>query len=114
MYFGRFRTDWSQKIRQRIVVPFDEKNDEIAELFGAVQYLVIDIKNEEILRKEVIKNPFFREGVAHGARFVKAVSADKVIARKIGPNAKVNLESFNIEIELTNKKLKDLIKEISI
>ncbi|MBA7636713.1 Ferrous-iron efflux pump FieF [subsurface metagenome] len=111
---GGFEQIGPKKLGKRIVVPFDEKNDEIAELFGAVQYLVIDIKNEEILRKEVIKNPFFREGVAHGARFVKAVSADKVIARKIGPNAKVNLESFNIEIELTNKKLKDLIKEISI
>ena len=59
----------------------------------------------------MVKNPFFEGGFAHGARFAKAVSADKVITKEIGPNAKANLESFNIEIEITNKKLEDILKE---
>ncbi len=102
-----------KKLGERIIVPFDGKKNEIADIFGVAQYLVIDIKNGKILQKEIIENSFFEAENAHGARFAKAVSADKIITREIGSNARANLESFNIGIELTNKKLGDLIKEIS-
>jgi len=99
-----------KKLGERIIIPVE--NGEISKIFGAKEYLVIDKKNEKILRKEMVKNPFFEEGFAHGARFAKAISADKVITREIGPNAKANLESFNIEIELTDKKLESILKNL--
>jgi len=99
-----------EKLGERIIIPVE--NGEISKIFGAKEYLVIDKKNEKILRKEMVKNPFFEEGLAHGARFAKAISADKVITREIGPNAKANLESFNIEIELTDKKLESILKNL--
>jgi len=99
-----------EKLGERIIIPVE--NGEISKIFGAKEYLVIDKKNEKILRKEMVKNPFFEEGFAHGARFAKAISADKVITREIGPNAKANLESFNIEIELTDKKLESILKNL--
>lgn len=99
-----------KKLGERIIIPVE--NGEISKIFGAKEYLIIDKKNEKILRKEMVKNPFFEEGFAHGARFAKAISADKVITREIGPNAKANLESFNIEIELTDKKLESILKNL--
>lgn len=99
-----------KKLGERIIIPVEK--GEISKIFGAKEYLVIDKKNEKILRKETVKNPFFEEGFAHGARFAKAISADKVITREIGPNAKANLESFNIEIELTDKKLESILKNL--
>ncbi|TET84853.1 MAG: cation diffusion facilitator family transporter [Candidatus Nealsonbacteria bacterium] len=99
-----------KKLGERIIIPVE--NGEISKIFGAKEYLVIDKKNEKILRKEMVKNPFFEEGFAHGARFAKAISADKVTTREIGPNAKANLESFNIEIELTDKKLESILKNL--
>ncbi len=98
-----------KKLGERKIIPVE--NGEISRTFGAKEYLVIDKKNEKILQKAMVKNPFFEGGFAHGARFAKAVSADKVITKEIGPNAKANLESFNIEIEITNKKLEDILKE---
>lgn len=100
-----------KKLGERTIIPI--KDGKISEIFGAKEYLVIDIKNSEILRKEIVKNPFFEQDVAHGARFVKAVSADKIVTYKIGPNAQANLENLNIKIEIipADKKLEDILKE---
>ena len=99
-----------KKLGERIIIPVE--NGEISKIFGAKEYLVIDKKNEKILQKETVKNPFFEESFARGARFAKSVSADKVITREIGPNAKANLESFNIVVELTGKKIEEILKEL--
>ncbi len=101
-----------KKLGKRIIIPLEE--GEISQSFGAKEYLVLDLgEDEKILQKEIVKNPYFKKGTPHGARFVKAVSADKVLTKGIGPNAKRNLESFGVEIEIIpgNKRLNDILKD---
>jgi len=95
-----------KKLGERIIIPL--KGDKISSLFGADKYLVIDKKDGNILTKEVIKNPYFEQGSPHGARFVKAVRADRVLTQQIGLNAKQNLENFGIEVEVTKEWPKEL------
>jgi len=59
-----------------LVIPL--KNGEISDKFGTEEYLVIDKKDSNILFKKIIKNPYSEKGSPHGARFVKAIRADKV------------------------------------
>jgi predicted Fe-Mo cluster-binding NifX family protein len=99
-----------KKLGKRIIIPLE--NREISETFGAKEYLVIDKNGGGILQKEIIENPFFEKNAPHGARFIKAVSADKIVTKEIGPNARANLESFNIEIELTDKSLDNILKNL--
>ncbi len=101
-----------KKLGKRIIVPWGE--GEISSRFGASQYLIIDVKNNQILTKEIVKNPYFEEGTSRGTRFAKAVRADKVLVRQIGPNAKQNLENSAIEIIIVppGKDLKQLLEEI--
>ncbi len=101
-----------KKLGERIVIPL--KNNEISTLFGEEEYLIIDIKDGSIFKKEILKNPYFEKGNPRGARFAKAVRADKVLTKQIGPNAKQNLENFNIEVEIisSDKKIKDLIERL--
>lgn len=100
-----------KKLGKRTIIPLE--GDEISEHFGVAQYLILDKdKKGKILKKEVIKNPYFETGAGHGFKFTKAVSADKVIARQIGPNAKRNLEAYDIKLEIIgqHKKLGDILK----
>ena len=48
--------------------------------------------------------------MGHGTKFVKAVSADKVIAKEIGGNPTTSLEAQGVKVEVVGKKrtLKDL------
>ena len=101
-----------KKLGRRTIIPLE--NGKISQSFGVREYLVLD--NDEkgkILQKEIVKNPYFEKDTPHGARFVKAVSADKILTKNIGPNAKKNLESFSIEVEIIpeNKKLSDILKD---
>ena len=105
-----FESIGPKKIGKRTIIPLE--NDEISDHFGVAQYLVIDQDEKgKILRKEIVKNPYFESGTGHGFKFAKAVSADKVITRQIGTNAKRNLEAYNIELEISaqDKKLKDIL-----
>jgi len=102
-----------KKLGKRIIVPLEE--NEISNHFGVAEYLIIDQdKRGQTLLKEIIKNPYFEKGTGHGFKFTKAISADKVIARQIGPNAKRNLEAYNIELELIGpeKKLRDVLEKL--
>jgi len=101
-----------KKLGERIVIPL--KNEEISPLFGAERYLVIDKKDGNILTKKVINNPYFEQESAHGARFVKAARADRVLTQEIGPNAKQNLENFGIKVEIISpeKNLDNILEEI--
>ena len=101
-----------KKLGERIIVPIDE-DGKPASRFGASQYLIIDKKEEEILQKVIMKNPYFEKDSPKGARFAKAVRADKVLTQNIGPNAQQSLENFGIEVEIIpeNKKIKDILKE---
>lgn len=99
-----------KKLGERTIIPLE--GDEISDHFGVAQYLVVDQdKKGKILKKEKIKNPYFEAGTGHGFKFTKAISADKVITRQIGANAKRNLEAYNIELEISaqDKKLKDIL-----
>ena len=93
-----FEKTGPEKIGYRLVIPL--KNGEISDKFGTEEYLVIDKKDSNILFKKIIKNPYSEKGSPHGARFVKAIRADKVLTRIIGENAKQNLENFDIQVEI--------------
>jgi len=101
-----------KKLGERIIVPLE--GEEISPRFGATQYLVIDKKEGKILTKEIVKNPYFEKAAPRGARFAKAVRADKVFTQNIGPNAKQNLENFGIGVEIipSDKKIVDILGEI--
>jgi len=91
------------------------KNEaQIATRFGDEIYLIIDKKGKNILRKEILKNPYFEKDSPKGARFAKAVRADKVLTPQIGPNARENLQNFGIDVEIIppQKNLEDILKEI--
>ncbi|MBZ9572674.1 cation diffusion facilitator family transporter [Patescibacteria group bacterium] len=101
-----------KKLGERITVPLE--GEEISPRFGAAQYLVIDKKEGKILFKEIVKNPYFEKDSPRGARFIKAVRADKVFTYRIGPNAKQNLENFGIEVEIIpfGKSLDEILRDI--
>ena len=101
-----------KKLGKRVIIPL--QNQEISDKFGVEEYLVIDKKDNKILIKEIIKNPYFEKGIPHGARFAKGVRTDKVLTRQIGENAKQNLENFGIEIEMisSHKNLNEILEEI--
>ena len=97
------------KVGYRLVIPL--KDEKINNKFGAEEYLIIDKKDNNILIRKIVKNPYSEKGSPHGARFVKAVRADKVLTRIIGENAKQNLENFGIEVEIISpeKNLEQII-----
>jgi cation diffusion facilitator family transporter len=99
-----------KKTGKRTIIPLE--NNEISDHFGVEKYLVVDQDEKgKILKKEIVKNPYFEVETGHGFKFAKAISADKVITRQIGANAKRNLEAYNIELEISaqDKELKDIL-----
>ena len=102
-----------EKLGERIVIPLEKEHR--APCFGASKYLIIDLKDGKILRKEILKNPYFESGTPHGSRFVRAIRADKVIVSSIGPSAKRRIENLGIEIEIVpqNKTLEEIISELT-
>jgi len=108
-----FESIGPKKLGKRTIVPLED--NEISDHFGVTQYLVIDQdEKDKILRKEVVKNPYFEKETGHGFKFAKAISADKVITRQIGPNAKRNLEAYNIKLEIIglDKKLENVLESL--
>ncbi len=89
------------KVGQRFLIPL--VGDKIASTFGAKEYLVVDYKHNKIIRKDKITNPYFQDNSPHGARFIKAIRGDKIFTPQIGPNARQNLDSFGIEVEIVSK-----------
>lgn len=102
-----------EKLGKRIIIPLT-KEGQIFERFGTDFYLVVDIENNEIRQKKVVKNPYFKVDSPKGGRFAKAIRADKVLTLKIGPNAKRNLEIFGIEVEILKNRLtiKELLEKL--
>jgi len=99
MFFDeKFEKIGPKKRGERIIIPLE--NNEVGSVFGTGEYLVIDKKNSKILTKEIVKNPYLENSRYHGARFAKAVSADRALVHQIGDNAKNNLESFKIKVEV--------------
>ena len=97
------RIESPEKEGYRIVVPF--KDGKIYDDFGAPEYLIVD-KNEkgEVIRKEVIKNPYFGlKERARGMRIVKALMPDEVITKKIGESAKQRLKEFGIKLTIVGE-----------
>ncbi len=92
-----------EKKGKRIIVPLEGEN-KISNEFGVKKYLVVDVDKGEIVLKKIVENPYFEKEAPHGARFVKAIRADKIFVKQIGENAKRNLESFGIEVENVSEK----------
>ncbi|HHE76450.1 MAG TPA: hypothetical protein ENL27_00455 [Candidatus Parcubacteria bacterium] len=101
-----------KKRGERVIIPV--KGEKVSEEFGSDKYLIIDLKNKKIAFKEIFTNPYFEENSPHGARFTKAIRADKILVRNIGENAKKSLENFGIEVIIVprEKSLKDVLDEI--
>jgi cation diffusion facilitator family transporter len=97
------------KVR-RLIVPI--QGNEISPDFGAEHYLLIDLNDQNhIIQKSNVKNPFFEKNKAgHGTKFARLVSADQILVKKIGDEAKANLKRLGIEVKILeqDKTLKDL------
>lgn len=100
----------SEKQGYRVIIPI--KDNEIYYDFGAPEYLVIDKEEGKILKKEIIKNPYFTKEKGFGMRIVKSVKPDEIITKKIGPGAIKRAEELRIKVTIIEpeKKLKDLIQ----
>jgi cation diffusion facilitator family transporter len=98
-----------EKKGERTIIPL--KEGDIAPLFGAEEYFVLDKKEGKVVFKEKVKNPYFKKESPKGSRFAKAIRADRVIVPQIGENAKQSLENFGIEVEKvgSEKKLEEII-----
>jgi predicted Fe-Mo cluster-binding NifX family protein len=95
--------EYPEKEGYRIIIPF--KDGKIYYDFGAPEYLVVD-KNEkgEVIRKEVIKNPYFGlEERARAMRVVKAIMPNEIITKKIGEGAKQRLKEFGIKLTIVGE-----------
>ena len=100
-----------KKLGERIIIPI--KDEKIASQFGSDKYLIIDKKDNKILTKKIIDNPYFKENLPRGSRFAKTTRADKVIVSQIGQNAKQGLENFGIKVQvIPDKNIDDILEEI--
>ncbi len=86
-----------KKEGKRIVIPIE--NNEISDHFGRKEYLIIDIANNKIVKKEKIKNKYFTSGSSHGVKFVKAISADEIWLKDIGKEAEQNIKNHGIKLK---------------
>jgi len=101
-----------EKKGERIILPLEERK--LSSYFGAKEYLIIDIEKGKITREEKMKNPYFETDSPRGARFAKAIRADEIVVKQIGPNAKQNLENFGIKVKIVedNKSIEDVKEDI--
>ncbi len=102
-----------EKEGKRIIIPIKNKEGkEVAKKFGGEYYLSVDFKESEIIKKEVIKNPYFEKKTPHGTKFIKAIRADELVSSCIGESAKNSLEALGIEVKVIEKeKTEEIIKE---
>ena len=96
----KFASLGPEKKGYRIVIPF--KDGQFSPDFGSPEYLIIDKKDNKIIQKEVIKNPYFEEigGKGGGIRFIKSLQPDEVIVQKIGQGAQERLKEMAIKITI--------------
>lgn len=106
---GKMEMIGPQKTGKRTIIPLLD-GKEVNEKLGCAEYLVLDMKGEKVVRKEVVKNPYFEPPYGYGAKFAKAIQADIVMVRHVGPNARSMLESQGIEVRLTNLPLKKFLE----
>jgi len=101
-----------KKQGKRIVIPIE--NNEISAHFGRKEYLIIDILNNKIVRKEKIKNKYFTSKSSRGVKFIKAITADEIWLKDIGKEAEQNIKNHGIKLKKLNQdtKIKDVEKNI--
>ena len=98
-----------KKLGQRTIIPLN-KDDKVSVTFGASKYLVIDKKNNQIVQKKIVTNPYFVIGRGHGTRFVREMEVDEIIITEIGQPAKESLENLGIRIKkMTEEKINNLL-----
>ncbi|MFW5885194.1 MAG: cation diffusion facilitator family transporter [Patescibacteria group bacterium] len=116
-YKRGFQKIGPKKNGKRVAIPLanQEAREINSEEFGSEYFLILDLKNEEIKNREVIKNPHFQKGAGGGVRFLRSVSADKTIVKHIGRGALKNLKSIGIEVEIANEseKLEEVINKLA-
>jgi predicted Fe-Mo cluster-binding NifX family protein len=93
-----------KKLGYRVVIPLDEQG-KVNSTFGASKYLIVDIKNKKEVQREIIKNPYFVIGRAHGVRFIREVKADEVRTPEIGEHAKEGLKEVGIKIKIISREV---------
>jgi|GEM_PF-156463 len=102
-----------KKKGKRIVIPLDGSQKYVNSIFGTKYYFMIDYKYNKIMNEKVIKNPYFKQGAAHGTHVAKSLRADKVIAVEIGKNAEESLKNYNIEVDKVSPNTSlDQIREL--
>lgn len=90
----------------RIAIPYQDGI--ISSDFGSKEYMLIDLSSKkEVLKKEIVTNPFYGNGEnsGHGVRFIKSVDADEIIVRSIGHGALNNLKFQNVKITILKKDI---------
>jgi len=98
---------------QKIVIPLQNGKQEIAKEFGADRYLLIETKNNKIIKKEIVKNQFADENSKYSLRFIKSIGATKIIANHIGQGAKANIEALGIDTQIiNNEKLVNILESL--
>ncbi len=104
----------------RIIIPM--RDNEIYNDFGAPEYLVVDLSphqkfgsggkdDNQILQKQLIKNPYFTPQAGSGMKIVKIVGPDEIITQKIGPGANQRAQELGIKVTIADpkKKLSDIL-----
>jgi len=102
--YKKLKEEAEKKGEEIVIIPL--KNDsEIAEDFGADKYLkiVLNVKDNKLVNKSMIKNEFVEDGVKRGGRFIKKIGATKIIAKSVGEGARDNFKRLGIEIEITKE-----------
>ncbi len=85
-----------------VIAPLE--NGKLAKDFGASEYLVVKFQDGKTIKKDVIKNEFFKKNGGHGVMFAKMQKADKVYANFIGEGAKQNLIANGLEIVMVEDR----------
>ncbi len=89
----------------RVAIPLlKDKNKIPPNQLGAKFYLLIDLKNNKIIKKETIKNDFYTPEAGRGVKFLNNFRVNKVLSKHIGKGAKENLKGKNIEWEVLEDK----------
>jgi len=101
-FHQRFAPLGPEKKGYRIIIPF--KDGKFYSDFGAPEYLIVDKADNKILQRQILRNPFFEEGMGGGMRFIKSVNPDEVITQKIGPGATERLKELGIKLTLKSEE----------
>lgn len=91
----------AEKSGYRIIVPVED--GKVYKHLGAPKYLVVDKKDDQIVQKKLVDNPYLNKDFGGGMRMVKTLEPDELIAAFVGEGAKSKLSEKNIKIKKAEK-----------